>query len=266
MQRELNTALTTQETGDQVPESSIEDRTQTPGLAGWLAARIHGVRDRDATWHSKVATVIALIGLPFVVIGALATVYSSVNSPNSVGVAVPSGVASGMAPTPYLPLDGARDKECRILLPKPSPAGPNFEVCMLVKGADGEQKRDTATYPFGLMRVLVEYRNTGASQQNNVVFRVTLPSGFSLVPGTTVSINSNTPEGLRVSDHVSKEGVNLGSYASGAAAYLIFHVQAGDPKKFDCGEDRGVLIFRIDTDNGTKAANSMLSVVRKCAS
>ncbi len=220
---------------------------------------------RKGRWFSGPAAFIALVtALGIFSWSTQSEAFTTSISPKRPGGAVTTAVASGAAPKPMPVLDNSRDKQCSIALPTPSPTGSDFEVCMVVRGANGEQSWDTATSPFGLVRVLVEYRNTGALQQDNVVFRAALPSGWSLVPGTSNSANGNSPEGFRITNDVSTVGLNLGSYASAANAWLTFSVQAADPSKFDCGENPGVLSLRVTVDRAAKAAKSLLNVVRKC--
>jgi len=216
---------------------------------------------RKSRWFSSSAALIALVTALGVFSWATQSQASPGISPTPpTGNAILTGVATGSATTP------PSSKSCIVSSPVPSPTGPNFEICMLVKGADGQQKRDVASIPFGVVRVLVEYKNTGASVQKNVVVKAKLPAGFSLIPRTTRLINSAAQEGIRASEDLSKVGINLGNYAPNGNAFLLFDVLGAEPQAFKCGESRGLLIIDTETDNGTKSANSVLSLVRECPS
>jgi hypothetical protein len=211
----------------------------------------------DAAWM-KIGVVAAVLGV------LIPVLFHIVDSPAEPAAAVATAVVSGVVSAPASFLTGSRDQQCSLRLPTPPTTENDFAVCMLVRGADGEQKRDTATYPFGLATINAEYRNTGAFQQDEVTFRASVPHGFSLVPRTSVYFNSLRPEGIRASDNVSSVGVNLGSYAPGANVSLLFDVQAAEPATFHCGENRGIVTFRVTVAGRAKATESTLAVIRTC--
>ena len=140
----------------------------------------------------------------------------------------------------------------------------DLALCILAEGANGEQRRDVATFPLGTVSVFVEYMNTGGFQQDDVTFRVTLPDGLALVPGTSVMFNSVVPEGALVSDNLPGAGINIGSYASGGNAFVFFEVQTGEAELFPCGESREVVTFRVTVAGWAKSADSVVSIIRRC--
>ena len=254
-----------------VPSAAVpsSERDARRSIARWAAEKARAAWERDLAWYSKVGVVVAfigvvtaLIGLPFVVVAGL---RSADGAPASTAGG-PTGVATGTAPTPASPLAGARDEECALTRLPTSATANDFALCMLARGANGEMKKDSVNYPFGLTQVYVTYRNTGTIQQDDVIFRVKLPSGFSLVPGTTVAFNSLTPEGFRASDNVLDVGLNLGSYAPGASLSLYFEVQAAEPKAFYCGDNVGAATFTVTIASSVKATGSVMTVLRSCVS
>jgi uncharacterized repeat protein (TIGR01451 family) len=83
----------------------------------------------------------------------------------------------------------------------------------------------------------IAYKNTGNTTQNDVEFRDQLPKGISYVAGTTKLKSGNYPNGLNVtSNALVTDGITVGDYAPGAAAYVMFEAKvAGTDLK--CGEN-----------------------------
>jgi hypothetical protein len=90
------------------------------------------------------------------------------------------------------------------------------------------------TRPGDTFEVLAWWRNFTDSQVNDVTLEAYLPDGFSLVPGTTTLINSNNPDGMKISDNVVGAGVNVGSYLHGANAVVMFQVRMSPQMTAPC--------------------------------
>lgn len=69
----------------------------------------------------------------------------------------------------------------------------------------------------------LSYKNTGTTTQNNVMMKDILPAGLTYVRNSTDVANSLTPNGERVNDGINGGGINIGSYAGGANAFLYFN-------------------------------------------
>lgn len=68
----------------------------------------------------------------------------------------------------------------------------------------------------------LSYKNTGTTEQKNVVMKDVLPAGLTYVPGSTKLQNASFPSGKAIEDGINGAGVNIGNYAPGANAYLVF--------------------------------------------
>ncbi len=77
---------------------------------------------------------------------------------------------------------------------------------------------DTLTYK-------VEFKNTGTMDLPNVGFHDKLPSGVTLVSGTTKLVNSANPKGIKMKDIIGQNGFNTGLYGPGATATLTYKVK-----------------------------------------
>lgn len=69
---------------------------------------------------------------------------------------------------------------------------------------------------------LLSYRNTGTTEQKDVVLKDVLPAGLKYVNGSSKLQNTTHPNGSTVSDGINAGGMNVGSYAAGANAFLAF--------------------------------------------
>lgn len=143
---------------------------------------------------------------------------------------------------------------------------PNFTVTKQVRKA-GETTwvESVASKPGETVEYLVTYKNTGTTQQNDVVINDILPKGVSYVAGTTVLKNTTNPNGLTVSDNITKGGINIGNYASGAAAYVKFSGKIDSNDSLPtCGANTLQNIAKAQTNNGTKQDTADVTVNKDC--
>ena len=106
----------------------------------------------------------------------------------------------------------------------PPPPTSNFTMSKLVSrhGVNSWVKNYTAT-PGETVDYLIQYRNTGGTQQDGVTFRDTLPAGQTYVPGSTIYGNVRYPSGTPASDNIANGvGINVGSYLPNGNAWSIF--------------------------------------------
>lgn len=73
------------------------------------------------------------------------------------------------------------------------------------------------------------YKNTGNVDQYNVMLRDVLPNNVEYVPGSTRIWNSSYDGATATTDNlVNEKGINIGSYAPGANAYVRFRAKVVD--------------------------------------
>lgn len=82
----------------------------------------------------------------------------------------------------------------------------------------------------------IAYVNTGTYDQNNVIIRDLLPANVEYIPGTTRLWNSNVDGAVDRGDTITTVGVNIGSYAPGANAYIRFRAKVVD-ESLACGSN-----------------------------
>jgi len=113
---------------------------------------------------------------------------------------------------------------------------------------------------------LITYENTGKTTQKNVVVKDQLPQGMTYVAGSTTLRNGNHPTGTTVSDNVvSSQGINIGDYAPGAVAYVMFNAKAvANDSLTVCGTNKLTNTAKVETDNGTKQDTADVTVNKTC--
>jgi uncharacterized repeat protein (TIGR01451 family)/LPXTG-motif cell wall-anchored protein len=112
---------------------------------------------------------------------------------------------------------------------------------------------------------LIEYKNTGKVQEDNVMLLDKLPAGMTYVSGSTMYGNSKTPNGTKASDNITTKGINVGSYAPGANAWAIFSAKAPTEDKLAaCGANILKNVAKVETDYGTKEDSADITLNKKC--
>lgn len=143
---------------------------------------------------------------------------------------------------------------------------PNFTVTKQVrKTGTTDWKTSTSVNPGDSVDYMITYKNTGTTQQNDVVLKDVLPKGISYTAGTTMVANSTNPNGIKVSDNLTKNGINIGNYAAGATAYVKFSAKvASNDDLTNCGLNTLVNTVTAETNNGSKSASATVTVNKTC--
>ncbi|WP_399879982.1 hypothetical protein ACGH7X_00095 [Streptomyces sp. BBFR51] len=142
---------------------------------------------------------------------------------------------------------------------------PNFVISQAVSQA-GETVTSGLRFEVGTrVTFKMHYRNTGTTQQNNVVLRSELPASFRYVSASTSFSTSRTDsKWKKTEDGVTEDGLNLGSFDPGGGAYLKFTAVLPDEEDVDCGLTNTTSTALARTPNGTKSAESVILVEKKC--
>ncbi|OGL27523.1 hypothetical protein A3C39_03105 [Candidatus Saccharibacteria bacterium RIFCSPHIGHO2_02_FULL_46_12] len=69
---------------------------------------------------------------------------------------------------------------------------------------------------------LLQYANTGTTEQKSVVMKDVLPKGLTYVNGSSKLTNAKNPSGAKIGDEIGAAGMNIGGYTAGSNAYLQF--------------------------------------------
>ncbi|MBR5669805.1 DUF11 domain-containing protein [Candidatus Saccharibacteria bacterium] len=120
---------------------------------------------------------------------------------------------------------------------------------------------DTLTYK-------VSFKNTGTVSLTNVTFHDKLPTGVTLVPGTTTLVNGANPNGLKMKDLIGQSGFNTGLYGKNATATITYKVKVNDDAvaKAECNSRTAFKneIF-ASHDAGRVSDSSTIYVTRTCS-
>lgn len=123
--------------------------------------------------------------------------------------------------------------------------------------------------PGEIVDFLIDYENTGEIQHNDVIIRDVLPAGMTYIIGSTTYGNANFPEGVKAVDDITNTtgvtGINVGSYAPGANAWVVFSARVVDNDDLGtCGKNTLTNIVRISTDGQTKQDTANVTVEKHC--
>jgi uncharacterized repeat protein (TIGR01451 family)/LPXTG-motif cell wall-anchored protein len=146
---------------------------------------------------------------------------------------------------------------------------PNFTVTKQVrKSGETTWNKSETVKPGDAVDYLVTYKNTGTTEQNNVVIDDTLPKGVTYTSGSTYVVNTTNPNGLNLdtkSDTITKGGVNIGNYGPGAAAYVKFSAKVTDNDNLAvCGTNTLTNKAEAQTPNGDKSDTAIVIVNKIC--
>ncbi len=124
--------------------------------------------------------------------------------------------------------------------------------------------KDYTAQPGETVDFMIEYRNKGTVRQDDVTFRDTLPTGLSYVANSTTWANASGSH--KASENLTNGvGINVGSYASNANAWVIFSskVAANDslPK---CGENILENKSKVTTGGGSMESSANVHVTKTC--
>ena len=141
-----------------------------------------------------------------------------------------------------------------------------FEVAKEVsKHGENQWVESYKAQPGETVDYLIQYKNTGEVRQDDVTFRDTLPEGMTYVNGSTKFGNSQHPNGTAASDNLTNGiGINVGSYAPGANAWVIFSAKADGTSALVCGENTLVNVAKVTTQGGSMQDDATVTVTKEC--
>jgi uncharacterized repeat protein (TIGR01451 family)/LPXTG-motif cell wall-anchored protein len=145
--------------------------------------------------------------------------------------------------------------------------GTNFTFTKEVsKHGENKWVENYKAQPGEVVDYLLQYKNTGDTQQNDVTFRDTLPAGMTYVNGSTVFGNSNFPAGKKASDNIANgTGINVGSYLPGANAWAIFSAKApANDTLPKCGANELVNTGKVTTTGYSLQDTANVTVDKTC--
>lgn len=103
---------------------------------------------------------------------------------------------------------------------------------------------DTVEYMIG-------YKNNSGKTVKDVMVLDSLPTNIEYVAGSTKLKNANHKDAVTLSDGLTTKGINIGDYANGANAYILFEAKVVD-KTLACGKNQLVNWVKITAGSVTR--------------
>ena len=152
-----------------------------------------------------------------------------------------------------------------------------------VEGGDWEY--NATANPGDVVEYRIDYTNVGDTDQDDVVIRDTLAKttsfiadddtvlndldgtiGLNYVNGSTVLYNANNPSGAtQTNDEWTVRGLNIGSYAPDSNGIVTYKTVVPEEDELQCGDNVFENVVIASTADGSKLANTKLTVHRECA-
>ena len=148
---------------------------------------------------------------------------------------------------------------------KPQFAAKNDFSMQKVVSKKGENKwvDNYTAKPGEEVDYMITYRNTGEVQQNNVTFRDKLPASMTYVDGSAKWGNSRGT--YTAVGNVTTTGVNVGSYAPGANAWLMFSAKVTSADKLVCGANNLRNVAQVLPESmNPKEDDAIVTVSKEC--
>lgn len=140
----------------------------------------------------------------------------------------------------------------------------NFEVTKQVRQVGTTEWKETLNAKKGdTVEYQIEYKNTGTTQQKDVVIKDNLPKGLSYVAGSTTLKNASNPVAKIVSDNLTKDGINVGHYTPGSNAFIRFKATVNE-QDLVCGTNSLKNVASAITNNGSKSDDAVVVVNKEC--
>jgi len=145
---------------------------------------------------------------------------------------------------------------------------PNFEVQKTVsKAGTNTYSEQVTALPNEEVEYKIQYKNTGTTQQNDVIIKDKLPAGLTYENGTTqVATSATNGQWSPTTDNgVVARGINIGAYAPNGNAYVKFKAKVTDNDKLEkCGVNTLVNTATAETNNGSKSDTANVVVSKTC--
>ena len=117
-----------------------------------------------------------------------------------------------------------------------------------------------------VVRFLLTYENLSRSVQRDVIISAALPSGMTLIPGSTFLYDTDSPAGIGDrSNNIGNSGIVIGSYKPGAFAYVVFSLELPLAESLTCGINYLPVTGQVQTSGAKAYRNTaIVAVTRKC--
>ncbi len=146
----------------------------------------------------------------------------------------------------------------------------NFEMTKKVsKHGENKWVENYKAQPGEIVDFILSYKNTGEVPHDDVTFRDTLPAGLTYVNDKNypTTWNNTSDKDMLVSGTklVDGTGVNVGSYAPGANAWMIFSAKVNDNAQLPtCGSNVLKNVAKVNTGGFSIEDDATVTVDKYC--
>jgi uncharacterized repeat protein (TIGR01451 family) len=127
---------------------------------------------------------------------------------------------------------GSIQVQVRVMVP-----GLTIDKFARIAGSGDSWQRSITAQPGQTVQYLISYKNTGNSDQKDVIVADKLPKGMTYVPGSTILTNGDFPKGKTTVDTVVQGGLIIGTYHPGINAFVELNAKVPTADKLSCGDN-----------------------------
>lgn len=163
-------------------------------------------------------------------------------------------------------------------------SGASFTIdkkARIVGSTEWLDKVDNAK-PGDVIEYSIEYKNTGNTNQTNVVIKDSMAknasvvnggaiednvaTGLTFINGSTKLKNGNNPNGLTMNnDKWVSNGLNVGTYTANSNAIVYYSAKVPDSDKLHCGSNKFDNVALVSTgEAGAKIDSTTVTVNKEC--
>lgn len=141
----------------------------------------------------------------------------------------------------------------------------NFSLTKMVsKHGENKWVENYKAQPGEKVDFLLSYQNTGEVQHNDVTFRDTLPKGLTYVKDSTKWNNASKKNMQADNNLTTGVGVNVGSYAPKANAWIVFSAKVAEKDQLECGTNTLVNKGKVNTGGYAIEDTATVTVDKEC--
>jgi len=141
---------------------------------------------------------------------------------------------------------------------------PAFEIAKEVSRDGKNWAENLVAEPGEELHFRIRYKNTGTTEQSNVIIMDNLPVKLKYVQDTTFIVNGSNPGGKLVANDLFTNGLNIGRYQPGSEATLTYKVRMPKAEDLNCGDNKFVNGASVSTANGTMKDDVEVNVRKVC--
>lgn len=111
----------------------------------------------------------------------------------------------------------------------------------------------------------IVYKNTGTTEQKDVIVKDKFPAGLVLISGMTKMNTSANTNYVSIDDNnLFSAGLNIGDYRGDSYASVRYQAQINNDGNWKCGSNKIYNLATVSTTNGAMTDKVELDVIKEC--